>query len=140
MLSLGDFVLILSGACVLALTKTHCCCVHASSHTLTHPSFFLLLLLPSVSPENHPAVIDVGPVRPIRISSKTGAPMQPNRQTRQDKHADEEEDEYSEEEVVNEGVARPKGETTEEKRARKKAIKEQRRVGRSLCVYVCVCD
>ncbi|KAJ1679349.1 Protein ltv1, partial [Spiromyces aspiralis] len=75
--------------------------------------------------ENHPALIKDEAAPKIRISKKSGMPI---RQTGGDE--DETSDDSSCEEAkpkVNKGVARSKAETKEEKKARKAAIKEEKR-------------
>lgn len=94
--------------------------------------------------ENHPKLIsDRGPKKKILIDSKTGMPSlvqvdKKNRKPRQEeleKVQEEEEEEAGsgedeeEQERIDTGIPRSKNETKEEKRARKAAVKEAKRVG-----------
>lgn len=63
-------------------------------------------------------------VKAIRISRKTGMPIN------EDECHEQQQQEKEEEPAVNKGEARPKVETAEEKRARKAAVKEERRLNR----------
>lgn len=63
-------------------------------------------------------------VKPIRISRKTGMPVQEDQEKEEEPQGRKA---TFEEEPVNKGVPRNKEETAEEKRARKAAIKEERR-------------
>jgi protein LTV1 len=68
------------------------------------------------------------PVEPIRISRKTGMPLESLDRAipiPKDEHTEDEEEE--EEEKVNKGEARKKDETAEEKRARKAAVKLEKK-------------
>lgn len=86
--------------------------------------------------ENHPSLInDKGPSKRIRIDPKTGMPVLVEVARKQKKmqveEESEEEDDDDEEEgdlAENKGAPREKQETPEEKRARKKAIKEAKKV------------
>ncbi|KAI8885729.1 Low temperature viability protein [Backusella circina FSU 941] len=91
--------------------------------------------------ENHPSLIsDKGPRKKIRIDPKTGMPVLVEVERKQKKSKDEEEhesageedddeeDEEEEESPVNKGAARSKKESKEDKKARKQALKDQKKV------------
>ncbi len=67
------------------------------------------------------------PVDPIRISRKTGMPLESSSSTEKEAQRLA----TVQEEAVNKGVPRPKEETAEEKRARKAAIKAEQRARRA---------
>lgn len=69
-------------------------------------------------------------VKPIRISNKTGMPIEEPAQSFRD-DSDGSSDEEESAPAVNKGEARPRTETPEEKKARKAAVKEERRIRRS---------
>lgn len=90
--------------------------------------------------ENHPTLInDKGPQKRIRIDPKTGMPILVEVERKQKKKSaiveedqneseEEEEEEEDNEPAENKGAARTKGETKEEKKARKQAIKDAKKV------------
>ncbi|KAI7901719.1 Low temperature viability protein-domain-containing protein [Cokeromyces recurvatus] len=100
--------------------------------------------------ENHPSLIsDKGPSKKIRIDPKTGMPIlveverkQKKKQVEEEENSEEEEEDDDDENISaeNRGVARLKGETKEEKKARKQAVKEAKKVIiiiKRECVCVC---
>lgn len=104
--------------------------------------------------ENHPAMIsDRGPKKKIVINPKTGMPSLVEKEPKKPRHQpiqeeqddnEEEEDEDEEEiEPVNLGVARSKKESKDEKKARKAAVKEAKKVNykkawhTDMCVLIC---
>lgn len=81
---------------------------------------------------NHPTIIDDTPKRQIKLSKKTGMPVDyigiPNNFINNDESSDEEyEDDNISTVSTNLGERRPKKETKEEKLARKKLVKEERK-------------
>ncbi|KAJ1881251.1 Protein ltv1 [Coemansia sp. RSA 486] len=78
--------------------------------------------------DNHPSVIYEKRTPRIRVSRKTGFPVVENAQEEEEERGDGDEESDKEEEVKeNKGKPRAKGETSEEKRARKKMIQEAKR-------------
>lgn len=75
---------------------------------------------------NHPKLITQIPTNKIRLSKKTGLPLaDKTKQTSIEEQDDDDDDDHNQQSITFE---RKKGETSEERRARKHAIKEIRRV------------
>ncbi|KAJ1984121.1 Protein ltv1 [Dimargaris cristalligena] len=83
--------------------------------------------------ENHPALIPLAPSRRIKLNARTGMPSSTKPSVQSEEDNVDEDDENDEDgnsvqlESVDQGVPRPKGETAEEKRLRKQAVKEQKK-------------
>ena len=81
---------------------------------------------------NHPKLIAQLPRKQIRLSKKTGLPLADNHKTTKEPTTEEQEDDDDDDDADSTSQTaifeRKKGETSEERRARKQAVKEIRRV------------
>ena len=77
---------------------------------------------------NHPKLITQIPTNKIRLSRKTGLPLAENNKISTKEQQESDEEESDEDNTKTTLFERKKGETSEERRARKHAVKEMRRV------------